>query len=108
MKTRSRVLIIFLIVSGLNIFFAQNVSGNIWNIADGKKIPAEGVIIKWINTDVTTVTDADGWFLISGKNITDQRIIISYAGFKPVIVPVKDFKKIEITLKNPSASGEKK
>ena len=57
-----------------------------------------GANIHWINTQIGTTTDINGYFEINKHDIEDKRIIISYVGYRNDTALVDDKSEIKIYL----------
>lgn len=82
---------------------AQNMTGYIYGDDEGKKQPLDAAVVKWINTTKGTITDSTGKFSLAMANITDKRLVVSYAGYKTDTVEAGDLTSVEVTL-NPNMS----
>lgn len=90
------IIFILFLISG-NIF-SQSIKGNIYGDDEGKNQPLDAAVVKWINTTKGTITDSTGKFELSLSNITDKRLVVSYAGYKTDTVDVSDKLQVEIIL----------
>jgi hypothetical protein len=54
--------------------------------------------VKWINTTKGTITDKTGKFELSLANITDKRLVVSYAGYKTDTVDMAEKTDVEVLL----------
>ena len=59
-----------------------------------------GSSVYWINTQIGTTTDANGFFSISKEGIKDKRIVATYIGYKSDTIKVDNQRLIIINLKN--------
>lgn len=59
--------------------------------------PLSGASITWLNSGSGAISDSSGVFLISMKDLTD-RLVISYAGFRPDTITVQPATDIKIIL----------
>lgn len=78
--------------------YSQNMTGYIFGDAEGKKEPLDAAVVKWINTTKGTITDATGKFELTLNNISDKRLVISYAGYKTDTVDASEKLQVEVTL----------
>jgi outer membrane receptor for ferrienterochelin and colicins len=63
----------------------------------GKINPLAGASISWLGTKEGTVTNPHGEFNLT-KNETTDRLVISYAGFKPDTISINGLRDVEISL----------
>ncbi len=83
--------------------YAQTVSGTV-NAKDqnGKTEGLPGVNLHWLGTTVGTITDTQGKFSISRKNISTNKLIVSFLGYQTDTILVQS-SPVSITM-NESAS----
>ncbi|HRJ85822.1 MAG TPA: carboxypeptidase-like regulatory domain-containing protein, partial [Ignavibacteria bacterium] len=97
MKTiRGYLIILFLLSTGS--LLSQSITGYIYGDDEGKKQPLDAAVVKWINTTKGTITDEKGKFELTLVNITDKRLVVSYAGYKTDTVDAADKQSVEVTL----------
>ncbi|MEI7594763.1 MAG: TonB-dependent receptor [Bacteroidota bacterium] len=89
--TKFKILISFLL---LLLFYvttnAQTIKGRVVEIGDKKeKLAIAGATVVWIGTTHGIGTDSDGYFQISKSGISDQRLVVSFLGYKNDTIPVK-------------------
>lgn len=97
MKTiKSYLIIILFLFSGS--LAAQNMTGFVYGDDEGKKQPLDAAVVKWINTTKGTITDSTGKFTLAMVNITDKRLVVSYAGYKTDTVEAGELTSVEVTL----------
>lgn len=89
------VVILFLFSGSL---LSQSITGFIYGDDEGKKQPLDAAVVKWINTTKGTITDEKGKFELALTNITDKRLVVSYAGYKTDTVDAADKQSVEVTL----------
>jgi hypothetical protein len=81
--------------------FAQQISGSVFEKNQSEKeIPLPGANVYWINTIIATVTNAEGHFVLNGKDIQDPRIVISFTGYRSDTLLVKEGKEVRVLLQN--------
>ena len=51
------IYLIFLLIFNLNHYSQDIAEGKILYIEDNKEIPVQGATIKWLNTDIGTISD---------------------------------------------------
>ena len=56
------IYLIFLLIFNLNHYSQDIAEGKILYIEDNKEIPIQGATIKWLNTDIGTISDEKGLF----------------------------------------------
>lgn len=93
----------FILLLVLFIFTAQahsqTVKGIVTGKNDKKSEPLEGAVVKWINTNTGTSTEANGSFELTVDGIADKRIVVFCAGYRTDTVNAekKTFVEIELT-----------
>ena len=65
-----------------------------------------GSSVYWINTQIGTTTDANGFFTISKEGIKDERIVATYIGYKSDTIPVNNKRLVIINLSNNNSLEE--
>ncbi len=90
------IIIILLLFSGG--IFSQSMKGYIFGDDEGKKQPLDAAVVKWINTTKGTITDSTGKFELTLTNITDKRLVVSYAGYKTDTVDAAEKLQVEVLL----------
>jgi len=97
---RKLIAIIITILIFTTNCYTQNLKGRVFT-TKGKSIEyLNGVSIKWIGTDIGTLTDSLGKFSLETKGIIDRRIIAEYIGYRTDTTIVEpNIKFIEIELK---------
>ncbi len=93
-----KILILLFILSYGGVLFSQNMTGYIYGDDEGKKQPLDAAVVKWINTTKGTITDSTGKFSLTMVNITDLRLVVSYAGYKTDTVDAADKQQVEVLL----------
>ncbi|MBP9099116.1 MAG: carboxypeptidase-like regulatory domain-containing protein, partial [Ferruginibacter sp.] len=81
MKNKLRIFIIALFLFSGSVY-SQNITGYVFGDDEGKKQPLDAAVVKWINTTKGTISDSTGKFSLALTNITDKRLVVSYAGYK--------------------------
>ncbi len=72
-----RNIIILLIFTGIQVNYAQNLSGN---VLDQQQKAMQGVVVNWMGTNIGTTTNENGYFRIP-RNSNNQFLVLSYVGF---------------------------
>ncbi len=90
-------IMLLLLLFGSSIY-SQNISGYIFSEAEGNKEPLDVAVVKWINTKKGTITDETGKFTLALSNISDKRLVVSYAGYKTDTVDASDKLQVEVIL----------
>ena len=70
----------------LILFSQTNITGKVLD----KQTPLIGANVKWINTNIGVSTNSEGKFKIIKENITDNRLIISFIGFKNDTISINE------------------
>ncbi len=83
----------FLLIFNLNHYSQDIAEGKILYIEDNKEIPVQGATIKWLNTDIGTISDEKGLFKLE-NSLNKEFIEISFLGFKTDTVSVQKDKII--------------
>ena len=83
----------FLLIFNLNHYSQDIAQGKILYIDDNKEIPVQGATIKWLNTDIGTISDEKGLFKLE-NSLNKEFIEISFLGFKTDTVSVQKDKII--------------
>ena len=74
--------------------YSQDIAeGKILYIEDNKEIPVQGATIKWLNTNIGTISDEKGLFKLE-NSLNKEFIEISFLGFKTDTVSVQKDKII--------------
>jgi len=92
------IYLIFLLIFNLNHYSQDIAEGKILYIEDNKEIPIQGATIKWLNTDIGTISDEKGLFKLE-NSLNKEFIEISFLGFKTDTVSVQKDKIITHFLK---------
>jgi len=87
------IYLIFLLIFNLNHYSQDIGEGKILYIEDNKEIPVQGATIKWLNTDIGTISDEKGLFKLE-NSLNKEFIEISFLGFKTDTVSVQKDKII--------------
>ena len=87
------IYLIFLLIFNLNHYSQDIAEGKILYIEDNKEIPVQGATIKWLNTDIGTISDEKGLFKLE-NSLNKEFIEISFLGFKTDTVSVQKDKII--------------
>lgn len=78
---------------------AQAVSGKVTAIDHhGHNEALPGVSIRWMGTFIGTTTDVDGTFRLSRKGISNQKLIVSFIGYRTDTVEVTTIRNIDIQM----------
>jgi TonB-linked SusC/RagA family outer membrane protein len=89
-----RVLLVVLILSSIQTFAQNKVTGKVTSADDGASLPGVSILEK--GTSNGTVTDADGNFSISVS--PDAQLVFSFVGFTSQEVPVNGQSTITVAL----------
>ncbi len=95
MKNLLKIFILLVFCTIGNYLQAQTVQGTVVDSEMGILI---GANVVWINTSVGTATDESGDFVLSGENIEDKRIVVSYLGYESDTITVTGNSNFLITL----------
>ena len=87
------IYLIFLLIFNLNHYSQDIAEGKILYIEDNKEIPVQGATIKWLNTDIGTISDEKGLFKLE-NSLNKEFVEISFLGFKTDTVSVQKDKII--------------
>ena len=87
------IYLIFLLIFNLNHYSQDIAEGRILYIEDNKEIPVQGATIKWLNTNIGTISDEKGLFKLE-NSLNKEFIEISFLGFKTDTVSVQKDKII--------------
>ncbi|SDY04386.1 CarboxypepD_reg-like domain-containing protein [Lutibacter oricola] len=74
------------------IIFSQIITGTIYIKKTNEVLPGASVYLN--GTTIGEISDFNGFFELNINNITNTPVIISYTGFKTIIIQPKDFKTI--------------
>jgi len=83
--------------------FAQNITGKVSNI---KNEPIIGASVYWLNSTIGTITNDKGEFEITLQNITREKLIVSFVGYKPDTITIKNKKHITVKLEQTQTLNE--
>jgi len=97
MKNKLRIFVIALFLFSGSVY-SQNITGYVFGDDEGKKQPLDAAVVKWINTTKGTISDSTGKFSLALTNITDKRLVVSYAGYKTDTVEAADQQSVEVML----------
>ncbi|MFD0760912.1 carboxypeptidase-like regulatory domain-containing protein [Lutibacter aestuarii] len=79
------------------INYAQTISGTIYNKTTNEVLPGASIYLN--GTTIGDVSDFNGYFELNLAKITNTPLIISYTGFKTILIASKDLsKKLKIYL----------
>src|SRR5688572_3767800 len=105
-----RTLLLFIhlfILCAVNAFSQTAISGKVFEQVEGKKQPLTGATVSWINTSAGAFTDKNGYFSLDYKQVTDRRLIISFVGYTPDTIEIKDPSvPLDIILHRTASLGE--
>ncbi len=76
-------------VDSVLISSTSPVQGSVGELVDGRRVALVGATTRWANTQVGTVTDANGHFSIP-QVLDNNQLIISYVGYQPDTLTVSD------------------
>ncbi|MGD0712132.1 MAG: TonB-dependent receptor [Bacteroidales bacterium] len=95
-----KFLLIVLIVSFSDFVFAQNLHGTIKEFDKNKKLtPLPGASVRWAGTNYGAITDMNGEFLLKKVTDADNKMIVSYVGYKTDTINIaKNQAEIKIIL----------
>ncbi|MDW5288258.1 TonB-dependent receptor plug domain-containing protein [Formosa sp. PL04] len=89
---------IFIFIVGLllpYVLSSQHISGTIIN---NNNEPLVGASVHWKNTAIGTITDIDGHFKLTSKNISEKTLIASYVGHTSETLNITDQTVVNFTL----------
>ena len=93
---------LFLLFLLLIVFksYSQDITGYVYEInPNGEKTPLIGANIYWKDTQIGTTSNNEGFFKIKSRDEFPKTLIISYIGYKPDTVVIKEpSQNIEIVL----------
>lgn len=82
-----KLVISILFVMGVCIGFAQSVTGITGTVVDSKtQKPLQNVVASIQNSNVTTVTDAAGKFVLNAAPVGSQLVVIKSSGYKDQLI----------------------
>lgn len=98
MKFNTIHIIVIIFVLGIaNYSLAQNIDLKGIVVDDKTKTPLKGADVYLVKSDIGTVTDNDGYFIIHIKNIdTSDTLVISFLGYEEKRLSVIDLKEQQI------------
>ncbi len=85
---------------------SQTVSGRVFGFTGSAKDTLAGAVIKVIASKNGTITDEKGYFTITLSPNEPQFIAVSYFGFKPDTIDIKDKEYVEVILVNDFSTSE--
>lgn len=78
-----KTFILFILTIWSGMLLGQEISGTLYSLNDsGKQETLTGVNVFWEGTQLGTVTDANGQFILQRPENTTSRLIISFVGYK--------------------------
>jgi len=81
------------------ILVAQSVSGTVFEADEhGHRVPLTGVNVFWLKTTTGTTPGANGEFVPSSQGIRDQRLVLSFMGYRTDTLPVRGLRNIEVVM----------
>ena len=83
----------------------ESLTGQVFEVIDGKEIPLPGANVYWQNTTTGTMTDVDGKFSVPFTEENNQ-LVISFIGFKTETLSVNSNKFIRQVLQSTSELDE--
>lgn len=100
MNFKTIILFTLLLVYGSKTF-SQTVSGFVYEMQDGMKIPLTGTNIYQLNTTSGTISDENGNFTLKLKQTSHQMLVFSYVGYVNDTIHLHDSrnKKIEVVMR---------
>lgn len=96
MKKHLRVLLTFLLLACCSFAMAQTVTGKVTSSVDGAGLPGVSVLLK--GTTVGTATDAEGNFTLSGPQVPNGTLVISFIGYATQEIAVQNQTVINVSL----------
>ncbi len=81
MKTIKLILIVFCVMLSMAFSPTLNAQTITGSIMDGSHQAIEGATVYWINTSISTMSDAKGKFKIDSTGIKDKRLITQLIGY---------------------------
>jgi len=87
---------------------AQTISGNVYEMQEGKKVPLNGTNIYQLNTTNGTTSNEQGQFSLKIKRIGHEMLVFSYVGYVNDTVHLHDSgnKKIEVVMREQTELGQ--
>ncbi len=110
MKITTAIFFTVFLLYTSNIVRGQNdtISGKVLNINNNKAVENAHVVI--LNSDIATITERSGKFLITGLKPGKYKIKVTHIGFEPLVktinIPLEDKKYITIFLKDKIYEGK--
>jgi outer membrane receptor for ferrienterochelin and colicins len=95
-----KILSLLLAAIAITTTYSQTIKGTVTERKDGKNLSLPGVNIIWLGTFIGGVSNADGNFEIPAPENFPSKLVFSFVGYKTDTVLVKDFSKLNVTLKN--------
>uniref|UniRef100_A0A832DEJ3 TonB-dependent receptor n=1 Tax=Ignavibacterium album TaxID=591197 RepID=A0A832DEJ3_9BACT len=98
------VIKIFLtVILFFNISFAQTLKGFVYELNEkNQKVPLIGTNLYWLNTQLGTTSDENGYFELKkfkSENQSELKLVVSYIGYKPDTLSISDdMDSIEVVL----------
>jgi hypothetical protein len=86
----SNIFVIVILIPTLS--FSQIISGTIYNKITNETLPGASVYLN--GTTIGDVSDFNGYFELNTNKITNAPLVISYTGFKTIIVNPEEFPEI--------------
>lgn len=94
--SRILVLSLFIFFGSINLVTAQNaneLSGVVFELSDGKKVPLPGANIYWAGSTIGTTSDSKGKFVIERPSKGKANLVFSYVGYNTDTIPVSPTQK---------------
>ncbi|HEY9115767.1 MAG TPA: TonB-dependent receptor, partial [Bacteroidales bacterium] len=87
---------------------AQTISGNVYEMQEGKKVPLAGTNIYQLNTTNGTTSNEQGQFTLKIKQTGHEMLVFSYVGYVNDTIHVHDSrnKKIEVVMRDQTQLGQ--
>jgi outer membrane receptor for ferrienterochelin and colicins len=95
-----KIITLFFTVITITSAYSQTIKGTVAEKKEGKIITIPGVNIIWEGTHTGTVSNSDGSFELAAPESFPAKLVFSFVGFRTDTVTVKDFSKLNVTLKS--------
>lgn len=94
------ITVVVLILSTSQVYSQESIKGKVRVYENSTRVPVQGALVKWVDTNIGTETDAEGNFELSRDGITDERLVVSLIGYIWDTVSAKDKKFVFVTLES--------
>ena len=88
-----KYLIIIVTLLGFKLYSQNDLKGRVLTKDGSETIPLIGANVFWLNTEIGTITDEEGKFLIPFMG-SEEKLILSYIGYKSDTLSIKENKLV--------------